>query len=124
MRVIVIDNDEAWTRSLSILFSARGYDVQVFNNPIMACEYIGTLEQDKNEMPNAIVLDYLMPEMSGFKVLGWIADNLDKSCRIVFVTGYSEQLENAHLDEMGIAACLKKPVDFDELVNVLEGNAA
>ncbi len=124
MRIMIIDNDVAWTRSLSILLSEQGHDVRVFNDPVKACEYIVTDDRKKSEMPNALVLDYLMPEMSGFQVLGRIWDQLGNDCRIAFVTGHGEQMRNARLQEMGVTACLEKPIDFDQLVEVLEGQAA
>lgn len=124
MRIMIIDNDKAWTQSLSLLLSEQGHDVQVFNNPVQACEYICADDRKKNEMPNAIVLDYLMPEMSGFQVLGWIWNQLSDDCRIAFVTGHGEQIKNARLQEMGVSACMEKPVDFDQLLDVLERRVA
>ncbi len=65
-----------------------------------------------------------MPEMSGFQVLGRIGDALGPGCTIVIVTGHGEQLKNSRLTEMGVAACMAKPVDLDELERVLGEHAA
>ena len=128
MRVMIVDNDEAWTRSLTLLLMARGYEVHAFTNPDGACEFVRQIADTgflgKDEMPDAVVLDYVMPEMSGFQVLGRIGDSLGRACTIVLVTGHGEQLRSAKLTEMGVAACLEKPVDLGELIAVLERRAA
>ncbi|NQU39554.1 MAG: response regulator [Lentisphaerae bacterium] len=127
-RVMIVDNDEAWIRSLKLLLTERGYEVYAFTDPSKACDFIDQMAcvacVGESEMPDAVVLDYLMPEMSGYQVLGRMGYHLSSSCRIVFVTGHGEQLRNAKLGQMGVAACLAKPVDLDGLVAALEGQAA
>ncbi len=128
MRVMIVDNDEAWTRSLTLLLKARGYEVHAFTNPSTACEFVHQIAETGflgvSEMPDAVVLDYVMPEMSGFQVLNRIGDRLGETCTIVLVTGHGEQLRGARLTEMRVAACLEKPVDLDHLITVLERRAA
>ena len=128
MRIMMVDNDAAWIRSQEILLKGHGHQVYAFTNPLEACDFIqqiyGTGFLGSDELPDAIVLDYVMPEMSGFQVLSRISDMLTKECRIVFVTGHSEQLETSRLTETDRISCLSKPVDFDLLENVLEGKAA
>jgi CheY-like chemotaxis protein len=128
MRVMIVDNDEAWTRSLTLLLTGRGYEVHPFTDPSKACEFIKQIADTgfvrESELPDAMVLDYVMPGMSGFQVLGRIGDSLGPTCRIVFVTGHGEQLRSARLTELGVAACLEKPVDLDRLVEALEGQTA
>ena len=130
MRVMIIDNDTAWTRSLELILSQRGYEVVVFNDPVAACQYIDENYNTRPaEMPDAVLLDYAMPRMSGFQVLTRIRDELPASGRVVFVTGHGDQIAHADLQQMGVDAWLAKPVEIDELTAVLEhgrtcGNAA
>ena len=128
MRVMIVDNDEAWTRSLEILLKQRGYDVTAFTEPGRACEFIDQIHRagflTADDLPDAVVLDYVMPQMSGFQVLARIGSDLKAGCVVVFVTGHGDQLKNADLRKMGVVGCLEKPVDVDELVKVLEGKAA
>ena len=128
MHVMIVDNDEAWTRSLEILLKQRGYNVTAFTEAERACDFIdqvarsGFLRED--DLPDAVLLDYVMPQMSGFQVLARIASNLKSGCVVVFVTGHGDQLKNEDFKQMGVAGCLEKPVDVAELVKVLEGKAA
>jgi len=125
---MLVDNDAAWVRSLELLLKGRGHEVYAFTNPLEACDFIrqisGSGFLNDSALPDAVVLDYLMPELSGYQVMARISDMLTNNCTIVFVTGYSEQLETSRLTETGITACLSKPVDFDILERVLEGKAA
>lgn len=128
MRVMIVDNDEAWTRSLEILLKQRGYEVTAFTESERACDFIdqvhGTDFLTDDDLPDAVILDYIMPQMSGFQVLARIASELKAGCVVVFVTGHGDQLQSADLKQMGVAACLEKPVDMDDLVKALEGKAA
>lgn len=128
MRIMLVDNDAAWVRSLELLLKGRGHEVYAFTNPLEACDFIRQIFDtgflSDKELPDAIVLDYLMPELSGYQVAARISGMLTNNCRIVFVTGHKEQLENSRLTETGITACLSKPVDFGLLESVLGGKAA
>ena len=125
MRIMIVDNDEAWTRSLTLLLKGRGHEVFPFTDPLAACDFIGqiagTALLEDSDLPDAVVLDYVMPELSGFQVLGRIGDVLGSRCTIVFVTGHGEQVRNSRLMDMGVTACLAKPVDLDQLEKVLGG---
>jgi len=125
MYVMIVDNDEAWTRSLEILLKQRGFEVTAFTEPERACEFIEQIYRTgfliEDVLPDAVVLDYVMPQMTGFGVLARIASELKAGCVIVFVTGHGDQMKNADFGRLGVAACLEKPVDVDELVKVLEG---
>ncbi len=128
MRIMIVDNDEAWTRSLALLLSHRGDEVYAFTNPIEACEFVQQIANagflSPGAMPDAVILDYVMPELSGYQVLARISDELGVDCTIILVTGHAEQLASSRLTENGVTGCLEKPVDFDQLVRVLEGRAA
>lgn len=123
MRVMVVDNDRAWTRSLGILLSERGFDVRTFTEPEKAGEFVReaarTTSTTRTTMPDAVVLDYVMPRMGGLELLGLIRRDLKPDCKVVLVTGHKEQLDGERLCGMGVCACLAKPVDLDELVQIL-----
>lgn len=123
MRVMIVDNDEAWTRSLTILLTGHGYDIQAFTDPIRACDFIRQVAEEgsSGKMPDAVVLDYVMPGMNGLQVLARIERQLGPGCRVILMTGHGEQLRNAPLSEMGVASCLEKPVDLDSLEQALKG---
>jgi len=128
MRVMIVDNDEAWVRSMTLLLTARGDEVYPFTDPAEACEFVRQIAEvgviANQAMPEAVVLDYVMPEMSGVQVLGRIGAQLGAHCRVVFLTGHSELLRSANVSQMGVSACLEKPVDLGVLVDAIEGETA
>jgi DNA-binding response OmpR family regulator len=127
MHVMIVDSDEAYSRSLKRILIGRGHEVDFFSDPLAACEFIDQIDRTAfltaKDMPDAVVLDYVLPHLTGFQMLGRVGDLLKPSCRILFVTQCPEQLENANLKEMGIMGCMQKPVDMEILVRVLEGKA-
>jgi CheY-like chemotaxis protein len=128
MHIMIVDNDVAWTRSLEILLRQRGYQVSAFTDPECACDFIcrmsGPGSPTADSQPDAVVLDYLMPKLSGFEVLARIGSHLRNGSVVVFVTGHGDQLQNADFKQLGVAACLEKPVDVDDLASVLEAGVA
>ena len=125
MHIMIVDNDEAWTRSLEILLMQRGHEVTAFTEAERACDFIEQVCRtsffSEDDLPDALVLDYVMPQMTGVQVLARIASELKADCVVVFVTGHGDQLKDADLRRMGVVTCLEKPLDVDELVNALGG---
>ncbi|OOG28774.1 histidine kinase [Thioalkalivibrio denitrificans] len=65
------------------------------------------------------LLDRAMPGLSGLEVAAWIRDHAP-SVPVVLYTGYSEDLAESALDEAGVRALLRKPVNIEALRRVLE----
>ncbi len=128
MNVMIVDNDAAWTRSLDILLTQRGYAVTAFTVPEHACEFIERVCADSHvtgaELPDAVVLDYIMPRLNGLELLARIAHRLKPGCVVVLVTGHGDRLSDVDIEKAGVAACLEKPIDVDEVITVLEGAAS
>ena len=78
--------------------------------------------------PDLILLDIMMPEMDGYEVCRQLkADDHTKAIPVIFVTGMSDDAEQQKGLALGAAACLTKPVNPDEVLDLsrttIEGNA-
>jgi DNA-binding response OmpR family regulator len=62
IKVLVIDDDSAVTDLLSLLLKSQGFDVLSTNNSI---DGLGMIRQDS---PDVVVLDLMMPEMDGWQI--------------------------------------------------------
>ncbi|HEY2516835.1 MAG TPA: response regulator [Polyangiaceae bacterium] len=104
-KVLVVDDDVEIRETLSALLQHEGYDVSRAENGVQA------LEQLRRFHPDVVLLDLMMPVMSGWEVL----DALQES-------GEIDQVPIIVVSAMGAPgarACLRKPVDLDELLAVV-----
>ena len=110
-RVLVVDDDPAVGEMLSRLLAREGYEVAVVADGPAAFEAMS------HQPPDAILLDVVLPGMSGFE----ICRRLKQEPRtlltpVVLVTGLGEREQRIEGLEAGADDFLTKPVDTQELV--------
>ncbi len=87
-QVLVVDDDQAVVKYLSVLLSDHGYD------PISAYDGNEGLKKVKQAQPDLIVLDVMMPKRSGLVVFKELKrDEQCKDIPILMLTGVSGLLE-------------------------------
>ncbi len=62
-KILVVDDERHIVRLVEVNLTRAGYDV------VTAYDGVEALEAVKNETPDMIVLDVMMPRMDGFEVL-------------------------------------------------------
>jgi DNA-binding NtrC family response regulator len=114
MQITIVDNDKALLRSLRLLLAAQGHEVRCFHNPIEAEEAIGV-----SVRPDALIVDYLMPGLDGVTLLRQLRPRLEDGCAVVLISGHSDRLGSMELETLGRVRFLPKPLDFEELSDLL-----
>ena len=116
-KIVYVDDEKMLTSTFSTLMKIEGFtDVVVFNNPTEALDYL------KNETPDLIISDFLMPEMNGLEFLRE-AKKLYPEVSMILLTAYADK-ENAikTINEIGVYKYIEKPWDNDDLVmNIKNG---
>lgn len=119
-RILVIDDDPQVTRALKIRLGAIGLEV------IEAPNASGGTYLAWTERPDLIITDQNMPEMSGEALIVKLKNDPEtKDIPIIVITGQTVSgqedfgLKRSMLGLRGAVAYLTKPVDFNELVDVL-----
>ena len=108
--IMIVDDDVRNTRLLEAQLKAEGYDVMT------APSGEDCLEQLKAKLPDLILLDVMMPGMSGFEVAGRLkADTRTKNIPIVMVTALDDRESRLHALNVGAEEFLNKPVDRSEM---------
>jgi two-component system KDP operon response regulator KdpE len=107
-RVLVVDDDAALTRALSINLKARGYDVAVAGTGSDALRLAAA------RPPQIVVLDLGLPDMDGFEVLaglrGWTR------VPVLVLSAREEQAEKVAALDAGADDYMTKPFGMDELL--------
>lgn len=111
MKILVVDDDLSICELVKINLELAGFQVFVANNGETGFALA------KQEMPNVVVLDVMMPEIDGYTVAKRIRENTStKNIPIIMLTALS-QLENKITGyNIGVDDYLCKPFEIEELI--------
>ncbi|MBI4061630.1 MAG: response regulator [Elusimicrobia bacterium] len=113
-RVLVVDDDEEMARVIEKAFARHGgvFEAEVCGDGIEALIRIG------QEPPALVILDIVLPKMDGIQVCRVLkAKPETRGIKIVAVTGKKPPFSERKLEEAGIDAFFRKPLDLAELVS-------
>ena len=114
-RILVVDDLIDNLILLKTFLELEGYEVETANCGTSAIAKI------ENSPPDLVLLDVMMPDMTGYEVAHWIRQTLNLcDIPIVLISAYGD-LEMVKDSEIGANAFLHKPVDFDELLINIKG---
>ncbi len=114
LRVLCIDDDEI------VLFAAQALLGKRFEVRIARSGAEGLAELNSFK-PDWVVVDYQMPEMDGARFM-LEARSLGQNCSYILLTGVRVGLLDWEgLSPLGLKGFLKKPLDVNELIPIIEG---
>lgn len=118
-RVLVVDDDPVSTYYYDISLASEGFVVEAVNDPLAILD---SIERFK---PDIITLDYSMPGCNGLEIAELLrGDPRYMKIPILFISASEEALKLQGVIGIFGNAFLKKPVDTDELINMLKDIAA
>ena len=80
------------------------------------------LRKIREEKPDLVLLDVMMPKMNGYQVCRELKrDSTTESIPVVMVTAKSQESDRFWGKEVGADAYVTKPVDIDELIEKISG---
>ena len=113
LSILVVDDDLDVCTYLSDFLTHDGYHVKTLSDPTLAIDELKATEY------HVVVLDLMMPKMSGMDLLGRIR-KVDDDVAVIILTGYPS-LETATASiEYNVSAYIKKPFAADEFREVLQ----
>jgi len=69
--------------------------------------------------PSLVIIDLLLPRLSGFEVLAWLSKRQDLSLPVVVLSGTAAPTDFQRAYGLGADYCVSKPVEFGELVAIV-----
>jgi len=109
--ILVLDDDPIVTRSIEVLLGQESnWSVNGHNDPAAALEALEERTYD------AVISDFLMPQMDGLRFLKKVREIQPFASRIL-LTGYADK-RNAirSINEVGLYHYIEKPWDNDSLI--------
>jgi len=106
--ILIIDDDPLIRKTLSSHLSKADYEIS------MAEDGDEGLRSFEESLPDLIILDIRLPDMSGIEVLSRIKEK-DKNASIIIMTAYDDMKTTVDAIKLGAFEYLVKPLDYVEL---------
>jgi CheY-like chemotaxis protein len=109
--VLIVEDDEDLREMMAQLLMLEGFDAATVSNGREALDYLQTAAK-----PDVILLDLMMPVMDGWEFRRQQQADPDLAPVPVIVLSALDQARAANVDAI---AFLKKPLDFDRLLDLV-----
>lgn len=115
-KILIVDDDPQIRDLLSQILSAHKYETATASSGFTAGAKIVSFR------PGLIILDLLMPEMSGFEVCRLIKEDPQTShIKILIITGYDTEENRDKIMKAGADDYMTKPLSKDALLGRVAG---
>ena len=109
--IMIIDDEPDTQEILSYNLKREGYEVQTFPNPLPAIESL------KQNLPDLILTDWLMPEMDGLEFTRYLKSNEDVSyIPVIMITCKGDENDVERALRTGAQDYLVKPFRIKDLI--------
>lgn len=119
IKILTVDDDEEIRSTLSVLLECEGFQSVHAKNGRVALDYL--LATPDKELPHLILLDYMMPVMSGDDFCRSIALNKRLSqIPVVMMTASGNLVKLMDAVDKKADGYLSKPMDIYSLLSMIE----
>lgn len=102
-KIAIIEDDQAISQMYRIKFEAEGFEVETAENGKLGLEMVEKIR------PDIILLDLMMPEMSGDQMLQALrATDWGKEVKVIILTNMGEQEAPPSLKDFGVRRFIVK----------------
>ena len=112
-KILVVDDEENICFAFEQFLKQKGHEALVSSN---GPDALGAIERHK---PRIVFLDVCLPGKDGLGILEEIKRG-DTGCDVVMMTAYSSMDTTIKAIQMGAYDYLTKPIDLDEVENIIE----
>ncbi|MFA5584573.1 MAG: response regulator [Bacteriovoracaceae bacterium] len=112
--VFIIDDDKDIREVMTYVLESEGYKTHLFSDAMTAYENLVSCK----DLPDAIILDYMMPGMNGVEFLNRISD-LSQEIQEIPIAFSSRMGSVEGLQGNSNVTILSKPIDLEQLFNFL-----
>ncbi|MFP4346347.1 MAG: PleD family two-component system response regulator [Anaerolineales bacterium] len=114
-KILVIEDDVPTTRLLSVSLARRGYEVVVAENGQKALDLI------ENQPPSLVLLDLMLPGISGFELLAHLKrGETTRDIPVIVVSANTQVASKEQARELGADLYLTKPYRLKDLVVAIQ----
>ncbi|MDD3013795.1 MAG: response regulator [Candidatus Gastranaerophilales bacterium] len=113
--VLIVDDEQDIVETLRFMLEAEGITC------LTAHDGEEALNKAKNEKPDLIILDVMLPKINGYKVSRLLKfDKKYKDIPILMVTARSQEEDKVIGQDTGADEYITKPFDLDNVINMVK----
>ena len=112
--VLIIEDDRKIAMALGLRLKSAGYQ------PTTASDGLTGVNVAVENLPDLVLLDVGLPDLSGFAVAEKIQSLVRKPIPIIFITASKEPDFRQKANELGAAGYFEKPYDAEELLAAIQ----
>lgn len=110
-KILIVDDDTNVLRLMSYIAEEEDYTVVTVDSGAAALTTIA------REHPQLVILDLVMPDISGFQICEHIRNDPDLAdIKILAVTGYAEPSNLRRILALGADEYVEKPLDVEDFL--------
>jgi len=114
-RILIIEDDPSVLRAISYMLGKEGYDV------LTALNGLAGLRKAKEENPDLLILDVMLPGIDGFEVCHRLrAESQTAQLPILMLSAKGQEADRSTGFEVGANEYLTKPVERSVLLSKIE----
>jgi two-component system cell cycle response regulator DivK len=114
-KILIVEDNELNMKLFHDLLESKGYDI------LQTRDGMEALKVARAHMPDLILMDIQLPEVSGLEVTKWLKedDNL-KRIPVVAVTAFAMKGDEEKIREGGCEAYIAKPISVTNFLETVE----
>jgi DNA-binding NtrC family response regulator len=116
-KVLLVDDEKDFLDIMAERMEARGMDVST------ACSAEDALKMVQTESYDAVIIDFLMPEMDGFSALKMFKESRPDLSVILLTANVTDE-KRLEAIKLGALDVIEKPADLNLLTQKIEGAKA
>jgi two-component system chemotaxis response regulator CheB len=113
-KILIVEDELTNAILLKRVISRAGF------NPTVAHSGVDALKFLKSESFDAVLTDWMMPQIDGIELIRQIRENYDKPPYIIMVTALVSEGAKSYALESGADDYIAKPIDVDEVLTRLK----
>lgn len=114
-KILIVDDESDIVETLKFLLESEGFEC------IIAYDGEEALNKAKNENPDLIILDVMLPKINGYKVCRLLKfDSKYKNIPILMVTARSQDEDETIGKQTGADEYITKPFDIEHILETIK----
>ncbi|MEO0101922.1 MAG: response regulator [candidate division WOR-3 bacterium] len=114
-KILIIEDEERIVAVLERRLESEGYEVITASNGRLG------FNKARQEKPDLIILDLILPEMDGYQICNFLKrDRRYQNIPIVILSARSQEKDMEEAKKAGADAYFTKPFNYEELLGKIE----